>query len=202
MERLDRWFPRHTRLVLDGMFYMTTPYYRDFRSDFFVEYEPFARGREFNVDTSATHTEDTIVLNTGEIIPAFNLTEQDFMDIKNRLVWLTTLIRTLGTPVPELMLTNTDEVETWVIVNENSLRQKVIMPSFADTVRRMNVFYSGNIAYFKFNEIRKINGRLEFFGHVMIRDIANDKTDFVDIRFHTNRQNEINLVMLFIYRDV
>jgi len=201
-ERLDRWFPRHFRLILDGKFFLTTPYFQDFRSDFIIEFEPFVRGDVFNIDTTATYTENEIILRTGEVIPAHNLTEQDFVDIKSKLSWLTTMFRTLGTPVPELMITVNDEVETWVIVNEDSLRQKVILPSFADTVRRLNSFYAGNMSYFRFNEIRKINDRLEFFGHIMVRDEANDVTDFIDIRFHTNRQNEINLVMLFIYREV
>jgi len=201
-ERLQKWFPRHFRLIIGDNFFLTTPYFGDFRSDFFIRYEPFTRGLVINVDTSATHNENEIILKTGEVIPAFNLTEQDFFDIKNQLAWLTTMFRTLGTPVPELMFTGYDEVETWVIVNEDSLRQKVIMPTFTDTVKRLNSFYSGNLSYFRFNEIRKHNGRLEFFGHIMIRDLAKNTTDFIDIRFHTNRQNEINLVMLFIYRDV
>jgi len=202
VERLDRWFPHHQKIVMGDAFYLTTPYFRDFRSDFFVQYEPFYRRIAVIPDTTAFFSEKEIVLSTGEVIPAFNLTHEDFLDVKNQIAWLTVLFRTLGTPMPELMIERRDDIETYVIVNEDSLRQKVILPSFAETIKKLNQFYDGNVSYFQFNEVIKSNSRLEFFGHLFIRDVENETVDFIDVRFHTNRQNEINLVMFFIYRKV
>jgi hypothetical protein len=202
IERLDRWFPYHSKLVLGEHYYLTAPYYRGLRADFFVRYDPFSRNVFVEVDTSAIFTDNAIILRTGEVIPAHNLSHDDFIDMKNQIAWLTVLFRTLGTPIPEIMLGNYDEVETYVIVNEDSVRQKIILHSFKETIKKLNTFYEGSITYFNFNEIVKSNGRIEFFGTLFVRDKVNDVVDFVDVRFHTSRQNQINLIMFFIYRDI
>ena|GEM_PF-2653522 len=201
-ERLNKWFPNHFVIYLDNHYYLSTPRYNDIRSDFYIKYNVFNPRMTVVPDTSATFTDDSIILRNNEIIPASGLTHKDFYDIKNQISWLTVLFRTLGSPVPELMLSYHDEVDTYVIVNEYNLRQKVILPSFAETIKKLNQFYEGYTAYFQMNEIVKMNSRLEFYGTVFLRDIANNRTDFIDVRFHTNRQNQIDLVMFFIYRDI
>ena len=201
-QRLNLWFPNHFVIFLDGHYYLSTPRYNDIRSDFYIKYNIFNPGMAVIPDTTATFTPDAVILRNRETIPASGLTENEFYDIKNQLAWLTVLFRTLGSPVPELMLSQNDEVETYVIVNEYDTRQMVILPSFAETIKKLNQFYEGYTAYFRINEIIKMNNRLEFYGTMFLRDIQNNRTDFVDVRFHTNRQNQIDLVMFFIYRNV
>lgn len=200
--KLDKWFPYHQRIIIDNSYYLTKPYFNDIRADFFIKYDEYSHRASVIPDTSCVFTDSTIVLKNNEIIPASNLSVKDFIEIKNQISWLTVLFRTLGTPIPELMLGNYDDVDTFVIIYEDSLKQKVILPSFTETIKKLNHFYEGKTTYFKFNEVKKINSRLEFFGTVFIKDIENDITDFIDVRFHTNRLNEIDLVMFFIYRNV
>jgi len=201
-ERLRKWFPNHFLIYLDNHYYLSTPRYNDFRSDFYIRHDVFNPRMSIVPDTTATFTENSIILRNNEIIPANGLTNHDFQDIKNQIAWLTVLFRTLGSPIPELMLTQHDQVDTWIIVNENNLRQKIILPSFAETITKLNQFYLGYTAYFQINEVIKMNSRLEFYGTLFLSDKANNQTDFVDVRFHTNRQNQIDLIMMFIYRDV
>jgi hypothetical protein len=201
-QRLDRWFPHHMKLIMGGQMYLTTPYHRGFRSDFFVGDFPFLSRDPINPIITSTFTDTTIVLQTGEVIPATDLLEQDFIDIKDQIAKLTIMFRSLGTPLPDQMIRGIDNIETFVIVNENGSREKVIFPSFAETVRRLNSFYQGYTSFFQFTEVIKMNSRLEFYGTFFIRNNRTHSTDFIDVRFHTNRRNEINLVMFFIYRDV
>jgi hypothetical protein len=198
--RLDKWFPHHIKMIFGDTYYLTSPYYNGLRSDFYLKFNPNNPLQYIIPDTSATHTDSTIVFRTGEVIRAVNLTEKDYRDIAGQMAWLTALFRTLGTPVPEVMLGNYDAVETWVIVYEDGKKEMIIMPTFTETIQRLSLFYHGFTPYFKFSEVRKSNSRLEFFGTLYVRDRRDDVSDFIDVRFHTNRQNEIDLVMFFIYR--
>ena len=201
-DRLDSWFPNHFVIYLDNGYYLSTPSYNEVRSDFYVRQSIYSPYMAVIPDTSATFDESSIILKNKEVIPANGLSADDFYDIKNTIAWLTILFRTHGSPVPDIMLGGYDEVETYVIVNEQSLRQKIIMPSFTETIKKLNQFYQGYTSYFRMNEIVKMNSRIEFYGTVFIRDLSTRKTDFMDVRFHTNRQNQIDLIMFFIYRDV
>ena len=201
-EKLQKWFPKHQIINVDKNYYLTTPYFRHKRSDFVIKNDVISRRSSVIPDTTCTFTDSTIVLNTTEIIPAFNLTQDDFRQIKNQLAWLTVLFRTLGTPIPELMLGNFDEVDTYVIINKGEVKERIIMPSFTETVKKLNNFYENKQVYFEFAEVKKINSRLEFFGSMFVRDSQANKTDFIEIRFHTNRLNEIDLVMFIIHKNV
>ena len=201
-EQLNKWFPNHFVIFLDNHYYLSTPRHRDIRSDFYVKYDIFNPRMTITPDTTAIYTENAITLRTNEVIPVNGLSNNDIQDIKNQIAWLTVLFRSLGTPVPELMLSFYDEVETYVIVNELNLRQKVILPSFTETMKKLNHFYQGYTSYFQMNEIIKINSRIEFYGTMYLWNNSSKKTDFMDVRFHTNRQTEIDLIMFFIYRDI
>jgi len=195
--RLDKWFPHHSKLFLGGGYYLTTPYFHTFRGDFYIRQ---SQGRVIP-DFGCEFTENAITFKNGEKMRAVNITEQDFHDIQSQLALIKVLFRSLGTPLPELMVWNDDDVESWVIIYENDKKDRVIMPSLAETIRRMNRVYQGSIPYFRYNEIRKSNSRLEFFGTLFVRNPNTDSVDYIDVRFHTNRKNEIDLVMFFIYRD-
>jgi hypothetical protein len=201
-EKLDKWFPKHQKLQLGNSYYLTTHYYKDLRADFYVKNPGNMRRATVVPDTTFTFTENSLILKTNEVIPAVNLLPTDFREIGPQVAWLNVLFRTLGTPVPDYIMGGSDEIETWIIIYENEQKERVILPSFTETMRKLNKFYDGATAYFNFSEIRKSNGRLEFFGSFFMRNLKTQKTDFIDVRFHTNRANEINLVMFFIYRDV
>ena len=195
--RLDKWFPHHSKLFLGGSYYLTTPYFHGFRGDFYVK---LSNGR-IVPDFGCEFTGDAITFKNGESLKAVHLTEQDFHDISGQLALLKVIFRSLGTPLPEQVLWYDDDIESWVVIYENEKKERIIMPSFAETIRRMNLVYQGCVPYFRFNEIRKSNSRLEFFGTIFIRDMNNNTIDFIDVRFHTNRQNQIDLVMFFVYRN-
>ena len=201
-ERLTNWFPNHFVIYIDNHYYLSTPRVNDIRSDFYIKYNVFSNRNSVIPDTTAYFTEDYIRFRNNETIPANGLSNNDFYDIKNQLAWLTVLFRAVGSPLPDVMLTTYDEVETYVIVNEYNLRQKVILPSFTETMKKLNHFYQGYTSYFQMNEIIKINNRIEFYGTMFLKNHASNDTDFVDVRFHTNRQNQIDLIMFFIYRNI
>jgi hypothetical protein len=199
--QLDKWFPHHSKLFFGNMIYLTTPYFLGARSDFYISRNP---QNEFTVilrDTQYTHTDTELTMKTGEIIQLKYLSESDIFDIKPQIAWLTILFRSLGSPVPELMLGAIDDAESWLVIYENDEKNRLIFDSFHDCIRRINSFYEGYVSYFMIDEIRKMNGRLEFFGTLFMLDKLNDKMDFIDVRFHTNRDNVIDLTMFFIYRD-
>lgn len=201
-EKLQKWFPKHQIISIDKKYYLTSPYFRDLRADFFIKNDVVSRRTSVIPDTTATFSDSTIVLNTGESIPAFNLDHKDFREIKNQIAWLNVLFRTIGTPIPELMLGNFDEVETYVIIYNNNNREMVIMPSFTETVKKINYYYENHLVYFEFEEVKKVNSRLEFNGKMFIRNTSKNLTDFIEVRFHTNRLNEIDLAMFIIHKNI
>jgi hypothetical protein len=198
--RLDKWLPNHSRLSLGGSYYLTTPYYFGFSGDFYLRFNPMNPRAYVTPDMRATAIEDGIQFRTGEVIRAKHLYPEDVDDIKDQLGYLLVLFRSLGTPIPELILGSRDDIETWVIVYEDDVKHRVIFPSFYDSVIALNDYYQDYIPYFQIDEVRKMNSRLEFFGKLLALNTKNQTTDFIDVRFSTNRQNEIHLVMFFIYR--
>ena len=201
-EQLDRWFPHHQKILIGYNYYLTTPYFQDIRADFYLEYHIEDRKSVIKADNTATYTEDAIIFKNNERIRATNLTEIDFLEIKSQLAWLNVIFRSLGTPLPEILYGEDDDIETWTIVYDEDKKERVILPSLKDTIKRLNSFYEGQLVYFKFNEVKKINSRVEYYGTFLIKDLINSQTDYIDIRFHTDRWNELDLVMLFVYRNI
>jgi hypothetical protein len=198
--RLDKWFPHHSKLSLGGSYYLTTPYYFDFSGDLYIRFNPMNPRAFVTPDMRASAIENGIQFRTGEVIRTRHLDDQDVLDIMDQLGYLLVLFRSLGTPIPELILGSRDDIETWVIVYEDGVKHRVIFPSFYDSIIAINDYYQGYIPYFQIDEVRKMNSRLEFFGKLLVHNQKNQTTDFMDVRFSTNRQNEIHLVMFFIYR--
>jgi hypothetical protein len=201
-EKLVRWFPHHQTLSIGDNYYLTTPYFNDMRGDFHLKYDPYNARTNIVADTTTTFRDGHIILKNNERIPTKGLSSRDYADIGHQIAWFNVLFRSLGTPVPELMLGNYDDIETWVIVYEEGKKHRVILPSVTETIRKLNVFYEGRISYFKFKEAIKKNSRIEFYGTFFIRDNEINNTDFIDVRFHTDRNNEIDLIMFFVYRGV
>jgi len=198
--RIDKWFPYHSMIRMENSYYLTTQYFNGFRGDFNIKYDPYNPHTFIVPDTDCTFTENSIIFKNGEVVPAVNLTEQDFHDIAPQLAWLQVLFRSLGTPVPDLILGYNDEVENWVVIYEDGYKNLIMFPTFADAMRHISQFYQGYVPYFSFKDIHKSNGRLEFFATLLVRDRRNEVTDYVDVRFHTDIENVIDLVMFFIYR--
>jgi len=198
--RIDKWFPYHSMIRLENSYYLTTQYFNGFRGDFYIKYAPNNPNTYIVPDTDCTFTDDSIIFKNGEVIPAINLTETDFHTIAPQLAWLQVLFRSLGTPVTDLILGNSDDVENWVVIYEDGNKNLIMFPTFAEAMRRISEFYQGYISYFTFKDIHKANGRLEFFATLLVRDRHNEVTDYVDVRFHTDIDNVIDLVMFFIYR--
>jgi len=201
-DKLNKWFPNHQKLLMGYYYYLTMPYYNDIRADFYLEYIIQDNKGLIKADTTAIFLDETIIFKNDERIKATGITEWDFLDIKSQLAWLNVLFRSLGTPVAELILGEEDEIEIWTIIYEDDKKERVLLPSLHSTIKRLNSFYENHLVYFKFNEVKKINSRLEFYGTFLIKDPKKEKTDFIDIRFHTDRWNEIDLIMLFIYRNI
>lgn len=201
-DQLDKWFPKHQKLLFGYYYYLTVPYFNDIRADFYLEYTTDGKVTTIKADTIATYWENEIILKSNERIKATNLSEWDFISIKGRIAWLSVVFRTLGTPIPEMVFGEDDDIETWTVIYEDDVKERVILPTMKDTIKRLNAFYEGYEVYFQFNEVLKINSRLEFYGTFLLKNPKNSSVDFIDIRFHTDRYNEIDLIMLFIYRNI
>jgi len=198
--QLDKWFPHHSKLKLGENYYLTTPYFNGYRGDFFIKYDSHNPNTFIVPNTEVTFTDSAITFKNGEVMPAANLTTRDFQDIAGQLAWLQTLFRSLGTPIPEMILSDNDQVEHWVIIYEDGKKDLILYKSFSEAMKKISQFYQGYVPYFAFKEIHKANNRLEFFATMLLRDIKNEVTDYVDMRFHTDLDNEIDLVMFFFYR--
>jgi len=198
--QLDKWFPHHSKIRMGDGYYLTTPYFNGFRGDFFVKYDSKNPYTHIVPNTEVTFTDRNITFKNGEVIDAFDLTERDFHEIAGQLAWLQTLFRSLGSPIPDMILSDRDNVEHWVIIYEDGHKNLILYNTFSEAMKKISQFYQGYVPYFEYKWIRKSNNRLEFFATLLLRDIENEVTDFVDVRFHTNLENEIDLAMFFIYR--
>jgi len=198
--QLDKWFPHHSKIRMGDGYYLTTPYFNGLRGDFFVKYDSKNPYTYIVPNTEVTFTDRTITFKNGEVMQAYDLTERDFREIAGQLAWLQTLFRSLGSPIPDMILSDQDDVEHWVIIYEDGHKNLILYNTFSEAMKKISQFYQGYVPYFQYKWVRKTNNRLEFFATLLLRDMENEVTDYVDVRFHTNLENEIDLAMFFIYR--
>jgi len=201
-ERIKQWLPYHQKEIINEFNYFTTSEYQGFRGSFCLNNNENHLDPSYLANQFLVFHGDTITLFNEEVISAHNITSNDFNDLAQQIVFLNLLFRTLGTPIPEIIYEQTDNIQTWLITNEDNIRERRIFYSFEDAIWKLNYFYQGWKIYFRFLDIRKINSRIELIGTLYSVDPSSHKTDYMDIRLHTDRNNEIDLCMIFIYRDI
>jgi len=105
--------------------------------------------------------------------------------------------RSLGTKLFNFLLIP-DEVPTTLLVH-NDERRRLDFASYDDLLLRLNDFWQDRQIFFSLQDIRQINGFIEFKG--ILAAVGKDKYDWAEIRFHLNKEYKIDLVMMSLHID-
>jgi hypothetical protein len=107
------------------------------------------------------------------------------------------LHRSLGTKLFNFLLIP-DEVPTTLLIH-NGKRQRLDFASYNDLLLRLHSYWKKREIYFSLQDIRQINGFIEFKG--VLAAVGTDKYEWAEIRFHLNKEYKIDMVMMSLYVD-
>jgi hypothetical protein len=94
-----------------------------------------------------------------------------------------------------------DAVETTLVV-KGETREIYDIYSYANLLLMLNKYWEDRIVYFNLQDVKKVNGYIEFKG-MLIADSPESKTfDMAEIRFHLDNEYKIDLAMMFLNPEV
>jgi len=195
-EYLKSIFPSHLILKLNRNFYLYLPKKNDFSANLVFGQEtssPFIKKWEKRDSYYVFFAQDSIyasrisIKDSEQIIPVINTLIYTF--------------KCLGTPLYR-DLSYKSQAETWLIRNVDEKRTKEGFQDFRQVLDIFHKKWNGYNIYLKLNEIKKANGHIEFSLNIIAEKPFDKNKDFLDVRFHTDQDLNIDLVMFFLYENV
>lgn len=193
-------FPHH-RISENGQHYFMEiePFKNDFPADISLFVKNYKDGISLIPDTMFEIENKNVFLKTGEKFDLSNLTEEE---VENMAPFLSQMIfehRSIGTRLLNFFLIH-DGVSTSLIVHGDE-RKLYDIYSYANLLLMLNEYWKDRIVYFSMQEIKKVNGYIEFKGYLIADDPAEDTYDLAEIRYHLDKNYKIDLVMMFLHPE-
>ena len=198
-EFLRKEFPYHQRVSNGQHHTLQKPSFNGFNSkisfnilhsDESVSFIPI---QDFEVRNKKFYFEDEII----------NLSNLNETEIENLTPFLSQIIyehRVIGTKLLNFFLVH-DAVETTLVV-KGETREIYDIYSYANLLLMLNKYWEDRIVYFNLQDVKKVNGYIEFKG-MLIADSPESKTfDMAEIRFHLDNEYKIDLAMMFLNPEV
>jgi hypothetical protein len=151
-------------------------------------------------DPSCTVDNGDFVLPGGERVDGGNLSPEDMAEIAPFLPGIVYEHRAIGTDVLH-HLVQPDGVQS-TLVFKGIQRELFDFPSYAQMLLVLNDWWKGRPVYCRLSGFRKINEHVEFHVEIAVPYPDSSRIDFADARFHLDKDNRIDLVMLFLHPDV
>ena len=193
-------FPQHD-LDFDGQSFnlKIEPYENDFYGNMLLEVERNDDG--VNIFSSAEYKvfNKNFSLKSGEKINISKLTSLEIEQIIPSLPQLIYEHRSIGSRLLNFLLIH-DDVPTTLIVRTDK-RQLYEIDSYADLLLLLNNYWQERVIYFSINEIKKIEGYIEFKGHLIASDPDSETCDLAEILFHLDKEFKIDLIMMILHPD-
>jgi len=195
-EYLKSNFPSHLILKLNKKFYLYLPKKNDFNANLVFGQDakkPFIEHYEKHNKIMVFQNADSIQYNR------ISEAEADYLaPVLNNLIYT---VKCLGTPMYQRQNFRSD-AETWLIRNIDGSRTKAGFQDYRQVFEMLDKKWSGYNVYLKLNEFKKANGHIEFSMNLIAEKPFDKNKDFLDIRFHTDQNLNIDLVMFFWYENV
>lgn len=152
---------------------------------------------EIAVPTYYNLTEDYLKLSVHDSLEIGLVDKAVLKQVAGYFPQLLYLHRSLGTKLFNFLLIP-DEVPTTLLIH-NGKRQRLDFASYNDLLLRLHSYWKKREIYFSLQDIRQINGFIEFKG--VLAAVGTDEYDWAEIRFHLNKEYKIDMVMMSLYVD-
>ncbi|HHE37445.1 MAG TPA: hypothetical protein ENL20_02600 [Candidatus Cloacimonetes bacterium] len=197
---LKKEFPNHHIQILGGKYFLTKPPFRDnFSADISCSEQETKDGINIVPDTYFEMSGKQVRLKTNDTIDLSDLTDEETENIAPFLAQLIYEHRTIGTRLLNFFLIH-DGVPTTLVVNGKS-RELYEIYSYANLLLMLNYFWKERNVYFDLQDVKKVNGYIEFKGYLIADDPQTETYDMAEIRYHLDKNYKIDLIMMFLYPE-
>lgn len=190
------YFSSHQQMTFNNKIYFKTPVIDDMNANLVL-----VKNHKSIYDNSYSVYSNSIVYSSTDSISFNKLTSQEILAIAPQINQLIYMLKCLGTPHYELFLRN-DPITSFLIINENEKRINKSYESLQEALKALHTQWQARIIYLKLNPIIKKNNHLEFSISILSHEKKTDKKDFAEMKMHFNLDNQIDLAMITIFKDI
>ena len=126
------------------------------------------------------------------------LTEIEINRIAKYLPQLIYEHRAIGTKLLNFLLIH-DEVPSTLVVYSD-VRELYETDSYADILLLLNKYWHDRTVFFGIENIKKINGTIEFKGFLIARS-SDGSSDLAEVLFHVSKEYKIDLIMMILHQN-
>ncbi len=193
-------FPNHQIQNHENGYFLTkSSFMENFSADISCYEKQTKDGINIVPDTFFEISEKQVRLKTNDKIDLSNLTDEEAENMAPFLAQLIYEHRTIGTCLLNFFLIH-DGVPTTLVVNGKS-RELYEVYSYANLLLMLNYFWKDRNVYFDLQDVKKVNGYIEFKGYLIADDPQSETYDMAEIRYHLDKNYKIDLIMMFLYPE-
>jgi len=104
--------------------------------------------------------------------------------------------RAIGTKLFNFLLIN-DTVPSTLVLKEKT-KKLYEFHSYSSLLKLLNNYWQGKKVYFNINDVKKVNGFIEFKTYLVAYDRNSGKKDMAEIRFQLSKDYKMKYIMMFL----
>jgi len=193
---LDDQFPQAKHRTIDDVYYIQRGSYHDVGGDVFVQNEQADDSVNILPFPDYEFKNNHLILPNNEKIDLSALDSEEIDKIAAALPQLVYLHRALGTKLVNFLMIH-DDVPTTLIVHSDK-RELYEIYSYANLLLMLSEYWEDYEVYFKLNEVKKVNGKIELVGYLIAANDT-DKYDMAEIWFCLDEDCRFDLIMMMLY---
>jgi len=143
--------------------------------------------------------ENKLLLIGSDRIDMSMLSETEISILANYLPQLIYEHRAIGSKLMNFLLIH-DEVTSTLIVRTDK-RELYETDSYSDILLLLNEYWQGRTIYFGIDNIKKMNGTIEFKGFLVALS-PDGSSDMAEIYFHLSKEFKIDIIMMILHPAV
>ncbi|MDP8200551.1 MAG: hypothetical protein P9M11_00245 [Candidatus Tenebribacter burtonii] len=106
--------------------------------------------------------------------------------------------RAIGSKLLNFLLIHDEIASTLVVYSE--VRELYETDSYSDILLLLNQYWQDKTMYFGIDNIKKINGTIEFKGFLVAKS-PNGSCDLAEIFFHVSKEYKVDIIMMILHPD-
>ncbi len=200
-EFLEIEFPYHELIENDDIFFLTKePYQKNIYCDIKLKSVQTRDGINILPESKNVIRDKMFFLTSKEILDLSALTPEEINSITPYIPQLIYEHRAMGTRLLNFLLIH-DNVPTTLIVRSDK-REIYEIDSYADLLMLLNNYWKNRLIFFSINDVKKIEGCVEFKGYLVAGDPKGNDCDMAEILFHLDKEFKIDLIMMILHPGI
>ena len=190
-------FPDY-RIIKKGNIYRmkTAKSENDFSAEIDLHLIRSDNGINFISLTNNTLKGSKIKFLNGESVDTSHLSRTEIESIAPFLSQLMYEHRAIGTKLFNFLLIN-DAVPSTLVLKEKT-KKLYEFHSYSMLLKLLNNYWQGKKVYFNINDVKKVNGFIEFKTYLVAYDRNSGKKDMAEIRFQLSKDYKMKYIMMFL----